>query len=136
MTKYVAYTNLGPGRESGTILNPDDFGGESSDGFQDMLRARTVVPLGDPDAAIAMGQNPDALATDDEKDKELEAARKKVKELEAALEQARKSQTQTSSGSGTSGGSSQQVNPSGTSSSGPSQPSGSATKSVTPGTTK
>jgi serine/threonine protein kinase HipA of HipAB toxin-antitoxin module len=130
MTQYVAYTNLGAGRESGTTIDPEDFGGEDNEAFQDMLKARTIVPLGDPDAAIAMGKNPEALAANEERDKELEAARNRVKELEAQLAEARKQQASSgpkqeepsSSGSGTGAGSSQQ---------------GSATtRPTTPGSTK
>src|SRR6266568_7718670 len=85
-TQYVAYTDLGGG--SGAPVDPDDHGGEDSDNFQYMLERRTVVPLSDPDAAIAMGRQPDTTLASAEdlaaKDAELESLRARVVELEAA----------------------------------------------------
>jgi hypothetical protein len=80
MAQYVAYVDMGNG--VGSKVDPEDHGGEDSDDFQYMLERRTVVPIGDPDASIAMGKAPEAAA--DEKDAELAALRARVAELEAA----------------------------------------------------
>lgn len=81
-TKYVAYTNLGEGQETGTFVDPKNYGGEDSDNFQYMLARRSVVPISDPDAAIAMGKAAED-GVPDEREEELAELRARVAELEA-----------------------------------------------------
>src|SRR5712691_2559710 len=86
-TKYVAYSDLGSNGASGSFVDPDDFGGEDSDNFQYMLDHRSIVPLGDPDAAIAMGSAGAVAAADEEaavREAEMVALRARIAELEAA----------------------------------------------------
>jgi len=48
MTQYVAYADLGKG--AGAPVDPEDHGGEDSDGWKYLVERRIVVPAGDPDA--------------------------------------------------------------------------------------
>jgi hypothetical protein len=99
--KYVAYADLGKG--SGVFVNPEDHGGEDSEDFQYMLEHRSVVPLGDPDAAIAMGKAPEE-AVDTAKDDEIAALKAKIADLEAEQAAAKSSSGSGSGGSGSGGG--------------------------------
>lgn len=79
-TKFVAYTDLGAG--SGALVDPEEYGGVDSENFQYMLTHRAVVPISDPDAAVAMGKAAEVELPPDEV-AELARLRARVAELEA-----------------------------------------------------
>ena len=102
-TTYIAYVDHGNG--VGAKVNPNDFdGGEEGDDFQYALLHRTVVPLGDPDASIAMGKAPVDVAAE-ETAAELAALRARVAELEAAAAASAASAKPAATGTGGAGGS-------------------------------
>jgi hypothetical protein len=86
-TRYVAYTDLGPGHESGALVDPADFGGEESDNFKYLLEHGNILPVSHPSAAIAMGANPNVSDADDvsaAKDAQIEELKAQLAVLEAA----------------------------------------------------
>lgn len=82
--KYVAYTDLGPGQESGTTVNPEDFGGEESADFRYYLEHGNIVPVTHPAAAIAMGEAPEVEDTTATQAAEIDILKARIAELEQA----------------------------------------------------
>jgi hypothetical protein len=91
VTKYIAYTDLGPGRESGTPVDPEDFGGEKSDDFQYLLEHGNILPVNHPSAAVAMGGAPEVETLVADRDAEIASLKEQVAKLQAEKDEANKS---------------------------------------------